>query len=250
MTPSQSANRESSFAGVRASLPLVLGYVPAAMAFGAASRQAGLSVGETVLTSLVIYAGASQFALIGLVAASAPLAATVSTSLLLNVRHVLYGPTVATRLPKLRRPTAAVLAFALTDEVFALTSMLGKDRSFSARWMLALEAVTYGSWLGGTFIGVVAGDQFLTEFPSLRDAVGFALPALFISLIVPPLMVPSRDATPTTRWRTWVAVAVASAVGIGLHVAGMGGWTVLIAGVVGPLTGELAGQFAISRNAE
>ncbi len=57
--------------GLRASLPVVLGYLPAAVAFGVAAREAGLSTVEALLMSLVVYSGASQFALVGLVAAGA-----------------------------------------------------------------------------------------------------------------------------------------------------------------------------------
>ncbi len=64
---------ERSFAaGVWASLPVVVGYVPAAIAFGVAARGAGLGTTEALLMSLIVYSGASQFAIVGLVAAGVP----------------------------------------------------------------------------------------------------------------------------------------------------------------------------------
>jgi predicted branched-subunit amino acid permease len=51
--------------GLRASVPVVVGYLPAAVAFGVAARGAGLSTAETLLMSLIVYSGTSQFALVG-----------------------------------------------------------------------------------------------------------------------------------------------------------------------------------------
>ena len=55
--------------GLRAAMPIVVGYVPPALAFGVAACQAGLHPAEAVLMSLVLYSGTSQFALFGLIAA-------------------------------------------------------------------------------------------------------------------------------------------------------------------------------------
>ena len=52
--------RELLLDGVRAGLPIMLGYVPIGIAYAVMARQAGLSVGQTYLMSLTVYAGASQ----------------------------------------------------------------------------------------------------------------------------------------------------------------------------------------------
>ncbi len=52
--------------GLKSSLPIVAGYLPVSFAFGVAAESAQTSTLEAVLTSLFIYAGASQFALVGL----------------------------------------------------------------------------------------------------------------------------------------------------------------------------------------
>ncbi|MDP9425694.1 MAG: AzlC family ABC transporter permease [Actinomycetota bacterium] len=86
---------ERSFAaGVWASLPVVVGYVPAAIAFGVAARGAGLGTTEALLMSLIVYSGASQFAIVGLVAAGVPWLVTAATALVLGARHVIYGPSL------------------------------------------------------------------------------------------------------------------------------------------------------------
>ena len=57
--------------GLHASFPIVVGYLPAAVAFGVAARGADLGIAETVAMSLIVFSGASQFALAGLLAAGA-----------------------------------------------------------------------------------------------------------------------------------------------------------------------------------
>ena len=58
--------------GLGAAWPVALGYFPVAVAFGALGAQAGLSPLWVQLTSLLVFAGASQFALVGLLAQGVP----------------------------------------------------------------------------------------------------------------------------------------------------------------------------------
>ena len=109
--------------GLRASVPVVVGYLPAAVAFGVAAQSAGLNATETLLMSLIVYSGASQFALAGLLAAGASWLAMAAIGLVLGIRHVLYGPSLVPHLRRLDTARAAVAAFGLTDEVFAVTSV-------------------------------------------------------------------------------------------------------------------------------
>ena len=101
--------------GLRAAWPIALGYFPVAVAFGALGAQAGLSPLWIQLTSLLVFAGASQFALVGLLAQGVPPLLAASLGLLLNLRHAFYGPALR---PYLKG--GPLEAFFLTDEVFAL----------------------------------------------------------------------------------------------------------------------------------
>ena len=173
--------------GLRAAVPVVIGYLPAAAAFGVAARGAGLGTAEAVCMSLVVYSGAGQFALVGLLAAGASLPFAGITALLLSLRHVLYGPALAPRLRRLGPLRAAPLAFGLTDEVFAVASVELRGRRASFGWLAALEVGVYVTWAVGTWIGAGAGAAITGALPSLAPALGFALPALFVALLVPLL---------------------------------------------------------------
>uniref|UniRef100_UPI0035658AD9 AzlC family ABC transporter permease n=1 Tax=Phaeovulum sp. TaxID=2934796 RepID=UPI0035658AD9 len=111
---------KSSFAqGLWSALPIALGYFPIAFSFGVAAVRAGLSAPESVMLSLVIYAGASQFLALALVTGGAPLAVSAFTLIAMNLRHVLYGPALMKAAgPGAGRRRAWAWAFGLTDEVF------------------------------------------------------------------------------------------------------------------------------------
>lgn len=170
--------------GLAASLTIAAGYVPVAISFGLAAVQAGLPPALVVWMSLVVYAGAAQFLLIGLLTAGGGFWAVVPTVWLMNARHLLYGPALRRHLPARTLPPTA-LASGLTDEVFA-TATAGITRvpeAERAHWLLGLQIGAYLAWLAGTVFGAVAGSAWLLQVPLLRDALAFVLPALFVALV-------------------------------------------------------------------
>ena len=77
-----SAGGRAWVSGVRDATPLLGGYIPVAISFGLIANQAGFSSWEAIIISLVIYAGASQFLFVGMVASGAPLWLVVAMTLL------------------------------------------------------------------------------------------------------------------------------------------------------------------------
>jgi branched chain amino acid efflux pump len=234
--------------GLRASVPLVLGYLPAAVAFGVAARAGGLSAIETVLMSLIVFSGASQFALVGLVATGASWLVMAAISLVLGARHVLYGPSLAPHLRGMPKGRAATAAFGLTDEVFAVASTRLSERQTAGRtpgtgfgYLMGLGMGAYLSWALGTWIGAVAGMAVVVALPSLSPALSFALPALFVALLVSFMR--SGDLASDGALRpTAGAVLVAAAVAAVLYLVGLGSWSVPAAGLAGPVAGLLLGR--------
>ena len=78
-------------AGVLKTLPVVVGVIPFGLAYGVLAVQADLSVGETMLMSLVVFAGASQFMAAGMFQAGAGGPMIVFSTLLMNLRHLVMG---------------------------------------------------------------------------------------------------------------------------------------------------------------
>lgn len=229
--------------GLRASVPIVVGYLPAAVAFGVAAREAGLSVAETVAMSLLVFSGASQFALAGLLATGASWLVMAAISLVLGVRHVLYGPSLAPNLRRMDTGRAAAVAFGLTDEVFAVASAMlprGSPRANFGR-LLGLGTSAYVSWALGTWIGAVAGTAVVSALPSLAPALSFALPALFVALLI-SLMRSAGPATGGAPSPVTGSILVAAVVAAALYLAGLESWSVPAAGVTGPVAGLLIGR--------
>jgi 4-azaleucine resistance transporter AzlC len=158
--------------GMVAGIPIAIGYFPVAVTFGLTALAMGLNETEAILASMLIFAGAAQFALVNLLCS--PVNATL-IPIFLNLRHLIYSCIISRRL-KVAKPF--LTAFGLTDEVFAM-SFKGDDEKFV--WGLAL--IAYLAWVLGTVIGVLGGSIIVSNemiYPSLV----FAFPALFFILLI------------------------------------------------------------------
>ena len=178
----------SSFAeGLKTAAPIAVGYLPIAFSFGVAATRAGLTSAETVMLSVVIYAGAAQFLAVALVTGGAPLVVAAFTLIAMNLRHLLYGPTLLKAAGEDAATRRSWLwAFGLTDEVFgaSLGALARGERRFSERFMMGIGLGAYASWVLGTALGAAAGGGALEAWPALNAALGFMLPALFLALLL------------------------------------------------------------------
>lgn len=215
-------------AGLWAGLPIAMGYFPIAFSFGVAAVRGGLSGIEATFLSLVIYAGASQFLALALVAGGAPVLVAGFTLIAMNLRHLLYGPALMKQAgADAPRRHAWAWAWGLTDEVFGQAlGALARGQRFSEAWMFGLGLAAYGSWVGGTALGAWAGGGALEAYPALNAGLGFMLAALFLSLLMSIL---TRAALPA------IAVAAIATVAGTLIWSGTAG---ILAGMIG---GALAG---------
>ncbi|MFY0992585.1 AzlC family ABC transporter permease [Halomonas sp. C05BenzN] len=172
-------------AGLREAIPLLGGYVPVAISFGLIAIQAGFSTWEAVIISALVYAGASQFLFVGMVAAGAPLWLVVVMTLLINARHLVYAPNLAPWLTTSR--AWPWLMHGLTDQIFALAHTRLPQLPASQRlgWFTGAALLAWASWVGGTALGAVAGDELTRRWPLLGEIMPFALPALFLVLLAP-----------------------------------------------------------------
>jgi 4-azaleucine resistance transporter AzlC len=208
--------------GFRAVIPLWLGLVPFSLAYAVTARGAGLGVLDTQLMSALVFAGGAQFSAVGLFAAGASGVEIVLTTLLLNVRHVLYGLSLSQRLP-LAPAEKLVAAHFLTDEAYGVALA---DPRPSFAYLLGAELSVFVPWNLFTLAGSLLG-QGLPD--PARLGVDFVFPLAFLVLLVPML-----------RGAVEVGVAVLSGgMAFGLSQVLPGGAALLLAGVVGSLAGAL-----------
>lgn len=174
---------KAALKGVQDALPIVVGYVPVAMAFGISGSSMGLKASEISLTSLIVYSGAGQFFILAAMKITTPWLMIVALITLLNMRHLFYGPIISHYLPESLKQRLA-MAFLLTDEVFATSFHRLKHLSMSERsaWYWGLGLTAWMSWVGGTVLGLFTGEQLLAHYPLLEQVLRFSLPALFIVL--------------------------------------------------------------------
>jgi 4-azaleucine resistance transporter AzlC len=175
------------FRGLADSLSIAVGYVPVAISFGLSAIYADLTPLMAVAVSLLVYAGASQFILISLVGGPGSAISIVSIVLLMNLRHLFYGPALMSRFDAdQRRLPAALLAAGLTDEVFAtsISKMAAQPAHERELWYAGLQLGAYAAWVGGTAAGAYFGHDWIKQSALLGQTLGFVLPALFFALLL------------------------------------------------------------------
>ncbi|MCM2129396.1 AzlC family ABC transporter permease [Larsenimonas rhizosphaerae] len=199
------------YSGMIQALPIVSGYVPVAVAFGVIGLQAGITPIGILALSLLVYSGAAQFLFVGLVAGGASPLLAAGIALGINLRHVAYGPAIAASLP--RHPVLPFLSHLLTDESFALASsrLEQHHEGERLRWFSGVALAAWASWVGGTLTGVLAGHWLMMQWPLLDRVLPFALPALFITLLLPRMN--------TRHWALAISISVFSGV-----IMAMAGW--------------------------
>ena len=149
--------------------------------FGAVSVGSGLSVGQTMVLSLVMFSGASQFAFVGVAATGGSVLAAVPAALLLGVRNAFYGVPMAEILHPhgLRR---LVTAHFVIDETTAMAvGQRNRPAQRYAFWATAL--ILCSLWQIGSLIGAVAG----AAIDPADFGLDAAAPAAFLALLWPAL---------------------------------------------------------------
>ena len=177
-----SPSRSEFFEGVRASLPILAAAAPFGMLCGALAIDNGLSVGEAVLMSAVVFAGASQ--MVGLELFSAHIAPwiIVLSVFAVNFRHVLYSAALGRHLRLMPVWQKAIAFFFLTDPQYA-ASEARADRKLPVTliWYMGMALPIYVLWVLEAWIGALFGS--LISDPA-AFGIDFLLPIYFLGLVL------------------------------------------------------------------
>ena len=166
--------------GVRDALPIVLGYLPVGMTFGILARKGGLTSFEVGLMSLFVYAGASQFLAIEMISKGIPAFSIILATFFINLRHFLMSSNFSVYLKNVRLPILGLLSAQMTDESYAVAISKLPWVKNRAPYLVGLQMTSQAAWVGGS----VAGAFFSSLAKSTGWGLPFALPALFICLLV------------------------------------------------------------------
>lgn len=177
--------RREALAGARDIIPLVVGAIPFGIIFGTLAQGSGLSFEATLGMSAFVFAGSSQFIALGLLAAGSTLPLIVLTTVVVNLRHMLYAASLLPYVQGASQRWKAVIGFFLTDEAFAIAirRYLQPDPSSHKHWYYLGAAVTmYANWILCTWLGLTVG-QLIPN--AAAWGLDFAMVATFIGMITP-----------------------------------------------------------------
>lgn len=213
-------------AGYLTMLPLWLGAAPFGVIYAVSALAAGLTPAQTLAMSLLVFAGASQFTAVGMLAAGAgPLAVTLTT-LVINARHLLMSASLAPHLRGVGPWRRLLLAALLTDESYAVGMARFLEGRGSAAFQIGCNLSLYTCWPLSALVGIALGR-------AIPDPAAYGLdlvfPLTFVGLLVPLLREPANRAP----------AAIAAALTIAGALVLPGSWYVLLAGAGASALGAL-----------
>ncbi|MDE1183659.1 AzlC family ABC transporter permease [Paraburkholderia sp.] len=188
---------------------MMVGAAPFGVIFGTLVSSGPLHAWHGQLMSLLVFAGSAQFIGVGLIAGHASFAVIWATTLVVNLRHVLYSATLAPYVAHLPMRWRWTLGGLLTDEVFAVVwsrYRLRPTADANPYYFLGAGVAMYVNWQLWTLAGLLFG----AAFPGLQSlGLDFAMVATFIAIVVPQLVALRYLAAAATAgalaffWQAW-----------------------------------------------
>ncbi|UTW01349.1 AzlC family ABC transporter permease [Marinomonas rhizomae] len=174
--------------GAVASIPMIIGGIPFGLLFGSLASSYGLSPWFAVAMSAVVFAGSAQFVALGLIALHAPIWVIVSTTFIVNLRHLLYAADLVKFVKHLPMPMRVIMGFGLIDETYAAVRPMyevgAADEKNGHKVYLGSFLSFYVMWNVTTILGVLSGELI----PGMSEwGLEFAMVATFIGIITPYL---------------------------------------------------------------
>jgi 4-azaleucine resistance transporter AzlC len=161
-----------------------------AVSYGVLAVSAGLSVAQTCAMSLLVFTGATQFAVVGVLGAGGSIGAALAPGLLLAARNAVYGLSL-TRVLRGRRGVRALKAQLVIDETTAM-ARAHEERGDAEAAFLATGISVFVCWNAGTLAGALLG----SGIGDVRDyGLDAMFPAAFLALLAPQLRRPGAPVT-------------------------------------------------------
>lgn len=216
--------------GLTRAIPVMLGYVTVGFAYGVLAQNAGLSLLNGVLMSLIVYAGSAQLIGAGMFAMAAHPLSIILTTFIVNLRHLLMSAAIAPRLRDTDTPwsrTEIVLfGLELTDETFALHTSTFAQGKPSKTSLFVSNAASQLSWIVGSALGMLVGSLIGDIRPFGLD---FVLSAMFVALIFMQLQ----------NHRQLMIAVLAGVISMLFLAGGLQQWNVILATIVAAAIGVL-----------
>lgn len=168
--------------GMKAGVPIGMGYFAVAFTLGIAARKAGMNVFQSGFMSATMLASAGQFAGINALASGAGYVEMIVAEVVVNLRYLLMSSALSQKVmrdkPFFHR---FIMAYGVTDEIFAVS--MGVEGRLQPCYMYGAIVTAMPGWVLGTVMGALLG----MILPSrAMSAMSVALYGMFLAIVIPP----------------------------------------------------------------
>ncbi len=195
---SSSTVKSHYFRGLLMALPFVIVVMPFALLFGVVATEAGLPLSQVMGFSVLVVAGASQFAALQFMSDNAPVLVVLASALAVNLRMAMYSAAITPHLGGLSLRSRMLVSYFLFDQSYA---MAHADFEATPHRSLAEKTAYFAGvttpiaplWFAFTYIGAIVGDLIPADIP-----LDFILPIAFLAMVAPALRTIAHIATAAT----------------------------------------------------
>ena len=167
--------------GLRAGVPIGLGYLSVSFTFGIMAIASGLSWWQAVVISMATVTSAGQLSAIGTMALPGQYAAMLVSQLTINLRYAFMSMSLSQKAsPKFKGVWRWILGFFMTDEIFAVASAA---KTVSVRFFAGLSVAPWIGWTLGTLAGALIGNVLP---PIVMGSLCLAIYGMFLAIVLPP----------------------------------------------------------------
>jgi 4-azaleucine resistance transporter AzlC len=182
-----SKSRQYYWQGFRAGAPFILVVAPFGLLFGVVATEAGMSIIQTMAMTVLVIAGAAQFAALQLLIDNAPVYVAILTGLAVNMRMAMYSASMAPHIGSTPGWKRMIAAYFLVDQSYAASIRKYEDTpqmqpSEKMVFFFGTISPLCIPWYLFTYIGAKVGSAIPPEY-----ALDFAVPITFIALVAPSL---------------------------------------------------------------
>lgn len=216
-------------------VPVVLGYLPVGFAYGVLGVNAGISTLNTILMSLIVFAGSAQLMATSFFAQALNPFSIILTTFIVNLRHLLMSASLSTYMKNWKSAEVIGFTYELTDETFAVHSMRFAAGDNSPLPAIFINLICQSSWIVGTLLGTMTGNLIKDVKPFALD---YALPAMFIALLILQIKSPRH---------IWVSLA-GGAISLILWGIGITQWNVILSTVLAATLGAFLETSSSAKN--
>lgn len=182
MEEKKNSGRTWFFRGMKAGIPIGMGYFAVAFTLGIAARKTGLNVLQSGFMSATMLASAGQFAGFGSLASGAGYLEMAVTQIVVNLRYLLMSSALSQKVmrdqPFFHR---FLMAYGVTDEIFAVS--MGVEGKLHPCYMYGTTATAAPGWVLGTVLGALLGMILPAR---VMSAMSVALYGMFLAIVIPP----------------------------------------------------------------